>query len=51
MKKPKIRLSRISGCFVCAGQRVTGSGWTMREAWECWKLEMIMAGNASRVIE
>lgn len=46
---PRIRLSRISGAYVCTGVGASGSGLTMREAWESWKVEMILKGREHRI--
>lgn len=47
--KPKIRLSTLSRSFVCSGLGATGSGWSMREAWDCWKSEMILKGKRNQI--
>jgi hypothetical protein len=49
MKRPRIRLSRLTGLFVCHGNRCTGSGNNMRDAWHAWEIEMILKGQGSRV--
>lgn len=47
--KPYIRISRMRGCYLCTGFATTGSGETMREAWEKWKDEMFRYGRGKKV--
>lgn len=49
MKRPRIRVSRLTGLFVCHGGTSTGSGPTMRDAWHAWEIEMILKGQGQRV--
>ena len=47
--KPYIRLSRLRGCFLCTGFATSGSGETMREAWETWLDEMARCGRGKKI--
>lgn len=48
-QKPRIRLSRHTGNFVCSGLGATGSAWTMRDAWHCWTIEMTLKGKQHKI--
>lgn len=47
--KPYIRISRLRGCYLCTGFATTGSGDTMREAWQAWHDEMIRYGRRKKI--
>lgn len=48
-QKPRIRLSRHIGYFVCIGLGATGCGCSMRDAWDAWTIEMFLKGKKDKI--